>query len=459
MRVLQQIVQVVISRAKKLIGRISVLPFFFLLLFSSCFKSKFDFSNSNESKNYLKDSLFLQLDSKSSYDFTYFDLGIIEGKEKLIVLNQINSSVDFYNLSDGELESRFIIQQDGPAQIRDIQGLLFHNKDSIFVFTSFLRSRFGLFNMEGELKSYYKPNIYSDNLLDQLLNHSSSPTVPTVFLNGKLFFSQLTLGNPAGNPVFSESHVPEFIYHLKNDSIEQINNLRMPLEFRGKTLPFSFTFQSKAFNSVNDLVFSWFGSDNFKETLDLLHKMAEEMGIDLEAAQEETESYLAVEEAQEIIIDKHPLNELADQYLKLGRSWIESPVLQENLQQWQSLVELGTLDISEAQANLKTAEEAMEVIQWYLFFITVKIKRALHDQMDDFWEEYPDEERSDLGTAKIASIAIERSIDAWTTIYRLFPLEEQLVEVLAVLEKLRGGLLEVFPNYPKFIRPGFDSEE
>lgn len=200
-------------------------------------------------------------------------------------------------------------------------------------------------------------------------------------------------------------------------------------------------------------------SDNFKETMEMLHKMAEEMGIDLEAAQEETESYLAVEEAQEIIIDKHPLNQLADQYLKLGRSWIESPVLQENLQQWQNLVDLGTLDIAEAEANLITTEEAMEVIQWYLFFIAVKIKRALHDQMDDFWEDYPDEERSDLGTAKIASIAIERSRQAWSTVFRIFPHEEQLVEILAVLEKLHKGLLEVFPNYPRFIRPGFDSEE
>ncbi|MFN4000071.1 DUF4221 family protein [Algoriphagus sp.] len=311
--------QVVISRAKKLIGRISVLPFFFLLLFSSCFKSKFDFSNSNESKNYLKDSLFLQLDSKSSYDFTYFDLGIIEGKEKLIVLNQINSSFDFYNLADGELESRFIIQQDGPAQIRDIQGLLFHNKDSIFVFTSFLRSRFGLFNMEGELKSYYKPNIYSDNLLDQLLNHSSSPTVPTVFLNGKLFFSQLTLGNPAGNPVFSESHVPEFIYHLKNDSIEQINNLRMPLEFRGKTLPVSFTFQSKAFNSVNDLVFSWFGSDsiyvydfNFNFKSKHLAKSLLSNGF------EKTSNSLSKEESNRLIISQtHYPRLIYDSYRKL----------------------------------------------------------------------------------------------------------------------------------------------
>lgn len=259
---LQQIVQVAINCSIKIIGRILILPIFSFLFYTSCNKSKFDHSTSNEGSVYLKDSLILKLDSKSSYDFSYFDLGVIEEKEKLIILNRINSSVDFYDLNSGELESRFIIQQDGPSQLRDAQGLLFHNQDSIFVFTSFLRSKFGLFNMNGELKSYFKPKTHSDNLLDQLHNHSSSPTVPTIFLNGKLFFSQLTLGNPAGNPAFSDSHEPEFVYHLENDSIEQISSLKMPLEFRGKTLPVSFTFQSKALNESNDFVFSWFGSDS-----------------------------------------------------------------------------------------------------------------------------------------------------------------------------------------------------
>lgn len=200
-------------------------------------------------------------------------------------------------------------------------------------------------------------------------------------------------------------------------------------------------------------------SDNFKETLYMLHQMAEELGIDLEATTEETEAYMAVEEAQEIIVDQHPLNNLADQYIKHGRSYLESTSLKDSLQKWQSLVEIGVLDTVDAHTNLKSVEEAMEVIQWYLFFIAVKIKRALHDQMDDFWDDYPDEERSDLGTAKIASIAIERSLAAWGVLFELFPTEEDLVDILAILEQMRDGLKEVFPNYPKFIRPGFDKAD
>ena len=126
---LQQIVRVAINCSIKKIGRILILPIFSVLFYTSCNKSKFDLSTSNEGRFYLKDSLLLKLDSKSSYDFSYFDLGVIEEKEKLIILNRINSSVDFYNLNCGELESRFIIQQDGPSQLRDAQGLLFHNKD------------------------------------------------------------------------------------------------------------------------------------------------------------------------------------------------------------------------------------------------------------------------------------------------------------------------------------------
>jgi hypothetical protein len=129
----------------------------------------------------------------------------------------------------------------------------------------------------------------------------------------------------------------------------------------------------------------------------------------------------------------------------------------EKLSQWKSFVEEGVVNLNLLKSNLQTAEEAFEIINWYLFFIPVKIKRALHDQMDGFWVDYPDVERSDLGTAKIAAIAIERSLGAWGLLYGLFPEEEErLVEILALLEKMRRGLIEVFPNYPKFIRPGFD---
>jgi len=202
-------------------------------------------------------------------------------------------------------------------------------------------------------------------------------------------------------------------------------------------------------------------ADNFAETLQMLQKMADEMGIDLDSQEinEETESQLVLKEAQEVIAENHPLHVLSEQYLKNGKDLLDSSILKEKLSQWKSFVEEGVVNLNLLKSNLQTAEEAFEIINWYLFFIPVKIKRALHDQMDGFWVDYPDEERSDLGTAKIAAIAIERSLGAWGLLYRLFPEEEErLVEILALLEKMRRGLIEVFPNYPKFIRPGFDDQ-
>ncbi len=199
-------------------------------------------------------------------------------------------------------------------------------------------------------------------------------------------------------------------------------------------------------------------ADNFIESLKMLREMADEMGFDLESEdiKEETAAQMTLDDAQELLAENHPLHGLSEDYWKKGKAWLDSPILKDNLLQWKDFVEMGTLDIQSTEINLKSSQEALEVIHWYLFMIPVKIKRALHDQINGFWSEYPDEERGDLGTAKIAALSIERSMGAWGVLYKLFPDEEGLLEVLAILEKMRKGLKEVFPNYSKFIRPGFD---
>ncbi|WP_297335645.1 DUF4221 family protein [Algoriphagus sp.] len=228
----------------------------------ACSGNRDEATESIDSQAYLKDSLILKIDDKSRYDFNYFEIGRIDGREKLVVLNQINSSIDFYNLQDGNIEDRFDVSQDGPTPVRNIQGMHFYNQDSIFVFTSFLLSKFGLFDKNGKVRSLHRPIIESDNPRDKVINQASNPTMPTVFSNGKLFFSQLTLGNPAGNPKFSESHYPEFIYYLEKDSAVQVQHLKMPADFLGSTMPLSFSFHSKALNNSNEFVISWFASDS-----------------------------------------------------------------------------------------------------------------------------------------------------------------------------------------------------
>ncbi|MEM7104860.1 MAG: hypothetical protein AAF502_17110 [Bacteroidota bacterium] len=101
--------------------------------------------------------------------------------------------------------------------------------------------------------------------------------------------------------------------------------------------------------------------------------------------------------------------------------------------------------------------EAIEVVQWYKFFITAKLKRAI-DGLHDDWslKEFPIQNDAN-GTAKIALIAVDRSLVAWRTLYDLLPeMANEIIEALRLLSKIREELLEQFSDLNKFIRPGFD---
>jgi hypothetical protein len=199
--------------------------------------------------------------------------------------------------------------------------------------------------------------------------------------------------------------------------------------------------------------------DNLSESLFMFEQMADELGFSLDTTQEESESIHALEEAQEILIDSHPLVEMAEFYFKKGKEWVDLELFTNDFGALKFISDTHVLNAEELESHLNLIGDAMEVVEWYLFFIPGKIKRSLQDQMDDFWNQFPEEERSDLGSAKIAILSIERSIEAWATIHKFFPKDERIVELVANLEKLRSGMVEVFPNYLKFIRPGFDSKE
>ncbi len=65
--------------------------------------------------------------------------------------------------------------------------------------------------------------------------------------------------------------------------------------------------------------------------------------------------------------------------------------------------------------------------------------------------------RDSDGTAKIALIAIDRSIGAWGTLLHAYPARmSATLELLALLSRLRLELEQEFPNAWSFVRPGFD---
>ena len=81
--------------------------------------------------------------------------------------------------------------------------------------------------------------------------------------------------------------------------------------------------------------------------------------------------------------------------------------------------------------------------------------------MDDirlFAEEHGFPKDSD-GSAKIALIAIDRSIEAWIKLLQLLPdHEDAIIPLLAALQKIKKSGEAEFPDARKFVRPGFDEQ-
>ena len=199
-----------------------------------------------------------------------------------------------------------------------------------------------------------------------------------------------------------------------------------------------------------------FISENFKETLVMLRAMAEEQGIDIEKIVEESKNDTCVE-LEENKLDEHPLCVVTDKYLLAGKDWLDSSKTKGYLQELAHQEQLGVITPFIAKMQRVHLENALEVIQWYLFFIHVKSKRVLNDFSGKFWEDYPDSEKSYNGSAKVAMIAIERSMQAWRKILEIMEDEQDsILELLVLLERARNQLLTLAPNYNLFIRPGFD---
>jgi len=98
--------------------------------------------------------------------------------------------------------------------------------------------------------------------------------------------------------------------------------------------------------------------------------------------------------------------------------------------------------------------DALEVIYFYNFFISAKIFRALIPR--DNYE--ADEIQTDSnGSAKIALIAVDRLIAAWSILMeKMTDHEDEILKFLISLADIRKQTELTFPMARKFVRPGFD---
>jgi hypothetical protein len=101
--------------------------------------------------------------------------------------------------------------------------------------------------------------------------------------------------------------------------------------------------------------------------------------------------------------------------------------------------------------------DTVDVIRWYQDLIGVKLERAVGSQLEEDEERDAEYPKDSDGSAKVALIAMDRSIAAWGTLLREFPSQEHsILAILVHLQRLRRRTEEQFPEARSFLRPGFD---
>jgi hypothetical protein len=119
---------------------------------------------------------------------------------------------------------------------------------------------------------------------------------------------------------------------------------------------------------------------------------------------------------------------------------------------------LADLPGNDPEEVVNALQDNVEVIRWYQHFLYPKIMRALGSAAHEREGGYDDDDpRDSEGSAKIALIAIDRSIEAWEHLRNaLIDDADSILDILAHLERLRRAAESEFPNARAFVRPGFD---
>lgn len=144
-----------------------------------------------------------------------------------------------------------------------------------------------------------------------------------------------------------------------------------------------------------------------------------------------TEEEIHEENIKQLLIESNPIIKLSEDYFQNAKNLLD-------------------------KLQLENSKE-IEVITWYLHFIHIKIDRALNGLDDDLEAEFLDDpyQTDSNGSAKVAIIGIKESLYAW----KMLSKKVESIEINSIIQQLKTlqNLTEkTFPNFFRFIRPGFD---
>lgn len=195
----------------------------------------------------------------------------------------------------------------------------------------------------------------------------------------------------------------------------------------------------------------------FRLTLEMVRETAEEHGIDLGAVAQDAGG--EVDPIREFPGD-HECVRSAAAYAEMVNGWFESAEALWD-EKREELVTQARLELPGAEPLEQAAglNDAVEVIRWYQYLIQVKLARAAAGQPEELSELLEGFPRDSDGSAKVALIAMDRSIAAWGSLLAHFPdRERDVLDLLVHLARLRRRTEEFFPDARAFVRPGFDED-
>lgn len=210
-------------------------------------------------------------------------------------------------------------------------------------------------------------------------------------------------------------------------------------------------------NDINNKAFWDKLTQTFSETIQLLKQEAEKHGIVLNPLQdEEWEVYKEQQKAGRAAMAKHPLIKLSKTYGLQARLLLQqTDLLKEKGKEILHHAQLGIKNMNDAKTEVFEINDCLEIVQWYVFQIQVKFMRALPMMPGE--ENDKDFKRDSNGSAKVALIAVDRCLLAWQKLLQYLPgAEDEIISLLAMLQRIRIIGEETFPKARKFKRKGLD---
>ena len=198
-------------------------------------------------------------------------------------------------------------------------------------------------------------------------------------------------------------------------------------------------------------------SEIFQVTLEMVKEFAEQEGIDLDsldlqAASDERENIRDTAENHECCREAKAYSQMVKDWFDSAKDLFEEKADVLNLE---ARLELPSSNPAGEAASLK---DSVDIIRWYQHLIYVKLVRAIRGTLEETSQSLDVVPGDSNGSAKVALMAIDRSIAAWGQIRRHFPeREDNILDILVHLDRLRRKTEAIFPDAKAFVRPGFDS--